>query len=112
MIDSYSFGNIVVDGEKYADDVIIFPDHVKDNWWRKEGHILHPKDLNEVMDASPEVLVVGTGASGRMKVPASTQEFIESRGIELIVEKSESACETYNDLSDERDIVAAIHLTC
>lgn len=112
MIDSYSFGEITINGEKYTADVIIFPNRVKGSWWRKEGHSLHPEDLDEVIEENPEILVVGTGAYGKVKVPTDTQEFIESEGIELIVEKSEQACETYNELTDEKEVVAAIHLTC
>lgn len=112
MIESYSFGEIVIDGEKYSNDVIIFPDHVKRDWWRKEGHSLHPEDLEEVVEASPEVLVVGTGAYGRLSVPRDTREHIESNGIELVLEKTESACETYNELAEEKETVAALHLTC
>ena len=67
-IDSYQFGRIVVSGKKYTSDVIIFPDRVTDNWWRKTGHQLCLKDIAEVMTENPEVLVVGTGDSGLMKV--------------------------------------------
>lgn len=112
MIESYSFGEIVIDGEKYTNDVIIFPNHVKSSWWRKEGHSLHPEDLEEVVESSPEVLVVGTGAYGRMTVPKEAREHVESNGIELIAEKTERACETYKEIADEKEAVAALHLTC
>lgn len=112
MIEFYSFGEITIDGEKYTNDVIILPDRIRNNWWRKEGHSLHPEDIAEVVEAEPEVLVVGTGAYGGMKVPSETQEHLKSNGIELIAEKSESACETYNELADSRKVAAALHLTC
>ena len=47
MIDSYSFGEIVINGKRYTSDVIIFSDSVDDNWWRKSGHLLHKDDLKE-----------------------------------------------------------------
>lgn len=112
MIESYNFGKIVIDGKGYTDDVIVFPDRVKDGWWREEGHSLNPKDLEEVMRAEPDVLIVGTGAYGRMSVPPGTREFIESEGIELIVEKTEKACDSYNKVSGEKTAIAALHLTC
>lgn len=112
MIESYNFGEIVIDREKYTNDVIVFPNRVKDGWWRDKGHSLSPGDLDEVMDAEPDVLIVGTGAYGRMSVPSKTQDFIKSRGIELIIEKTEKACDSYNDISDEKNAVAALHLTC
>jgi len=68
MIDSYHFGEIVIDGKKYSSDVLIFPDRVRDDWWRKTGHELCLEDIAVVMTENPEVLVVGSGDSGLMKV--------------------------------------------
>jgi len=112
MIDSYDFGRIVVDGKAYTSDVIIFPDKVKDNWWRKEGHALHIEDIELVVAEKQEVLIVGTGNYGLLKVLPETKEYIESKGIELIVEPTEKACEIYNEVSKDKKAVAALHLTC
>lgn len=112
MIDSYSFGKIVIDGKEYTNDVIIFPDRVKSSWWRKEGHSLYPEDIEDITKESPEVLIVGTGAYGRLSIPSETREYIKSDGIEIIAEKTEEACKTYNDLKDEKKTIAALHLTC
>jgi hypothetical protein len=112
MIDSYSFGRIVIDGKTYTSDVIIYPDKVNDSWWRKSGHLLHKEDLTDVIQYNPEVLIVGTGDNGLMKVPNDTKQFLESKGIELISEETRKACDIYNELKGRRKIVAAFHLTC
>ena len=112
MIDSYDFGRIVINGKRYSSDLIVFPDKVRDGWWRKEGHRLDVEDLKDVLEAKPEVLVVGTGYSGLMKVPAETREFVRSKGIELIVQGTAEACKTFNRLVKSRKVVAALHLTC
>jgi hypothetical protein len=112
MIDSYDFGRIVINGRRYTTDLIVFPDHVKDGWWRKEGHSLHIKDLDEAVQEEPEVLIVGTGYSGLMKIPAETREYIESKGIELIAQRTAEACKTFNSLVKSKKVVAALHLTC
>lgn len=112
MIESYSFGEIVVDGKKYTNDVIVFPDRVESDWWRKEGHSLHPEDIDKVIEESPDILIVGTGAYGRMKIPSETRKYIESNGIELIAKKTEAAFKAYNELSNSKKVVAALHLTC
>ena len=111
-IDSYDFGRIVVDGKEYTSDVIIFPDKVKDNWWRKEGHALHIEDIESVVKENLEVLIVGTGKYGLLEVLQETKEYIESKGIELIVEATDSACEMYKEISKNKKAVAALHLTC
>lgn len=112
MINSYDFGRIVVQGKTYTSDIIIFPDHVQANWWRKEGHALHIEDIKSIIDLKPEVLIVGTGKYGVLQVSAQTRADIESHGIELIAEPTDKACELYNHLSRTKKAVAALHLTC
>ncbi len=112
MIDAYDFGRIVIDGTVFTSDVIIFPDRVKDEWWRKDGHVLHVEDIEAIVKEKPEVLIVGTGKYGVMKVLRQTREYIESNGIELIVEPTDKACEMYNQISREKRVIAALHLTC
>ncbi len=112
MIDSYSFGRIRINGEEYTSDVIIYPGRIQSNWWRKEGHKLQIEDMEEVLKHPPELLIVGTGAYGAMSVPEETRKHIESKGIQLVVEKTDEACKTYNDLRDKEKAVATFHLTC
>ncbi len=112
MIESYDFGRIVVNGKHYSNDLIVFLGKVRDGWWRKQGHRLLVEDLKDVLQAKPEVLVVGTGYSGLMTVPPETRRFVESEGIELIVQRTAEACKTFNRLVESRKVVAALHLTC
>ncbi|MBS3815410.1 MAG: hypothetical protein KGY45_02455 [Hadesarchaea archaeon] len=112
MIDSYSFGKIVIDGQKYTSDVIILTNRVKGNWWRKEGHTLNPEDLDEVIEEEPEVLIIGKGKHGRMTVPEKTREYIESKEIKLITKPTDEACKEFNEISKKRKTIAALHLTC
>ncbi len=112
QIESYRFGEVVIDGKRYQSDVLIFPDHVEPNWWREEGHNLAPADIWEVLRDPPEVLVVGLGAYGHMTVPPETRRKLEEAGVQLIALPTEQACRTYNQLSRDRTVVAALHLTC
>jgi len=112
VIDYYQFGLIADNGKEYTSDVIIFPDRVKDNWSRKRGHELHLEDIAEVMTENPEVLVVGTGASGLVKVPPEVKQNVEAQSIKFIAEATDKACLMYNELCRSQKIVAALHLTC
>ncbi len=112
IIDSYQFGLIVINGEKYSSDVIIFPDRVRDNWWTKKGHQLCLEDIAEVLTEKPEVLIVGTGASGLMEVLPEVEQAVEAQGIKLIAETTDKACHTYNQLCHSQKVVAALHITC
>ncbi len=111
-IESYRFGEIVIDGQRYSNDVIIYPDRVDDTWWRAEGHSLASADLWEVLQSPPEVLVIGLGSAGRMDVPVETRQRLQARGIKVFAAPTASACETYNRLCEQRRVVAALHLTC
>jgi hypothetical protein len=62
-LEDYSFGRITVDGSEQTRDLIVLPDRVVTNWWRRQGHSLAINDLNEVLDALPERLIVGVGAT-------------------------------------------------
>ena len=111
-IDSYNFGEIVIDGKRYSSDVVIFPDRVQDEWHRKKSHELTVDDIAGITTGNPEILLVGTGASGLMKVLPEVQPELESRGIKLIVEPTAEACDIYNQLARLQPIVAALHITC
>lgn len=114
-ISHYSFGKITIEGKTYTSDVIIYPGRVDSKWWRKEGHNLQPIDLTGVIGARPDILIIGTGASGVMKVPDETSKFIKSKGIEVHFEITGKAVELFNKLQAEKTdkvIIAALHLTC
>ena len=111
-IEHYSFGRITIDGKTYTSDVIIYPGRVDSSWWRKEGHYLQVVDLTDVINAKPEVLIIGTGYSGVMVVPKETISHLESKGIEVHVARSEKAVEIFNKLQKEKIVIAALHLTC
>ena len=112
MIESYDFGRIVIDGREFGRDVVIYPETIDGNWWRKEGHTLSVDDVRGMVEAKPEILIVGTGYSGQMKIHPQTEQYLRASGVELITAKTEKACKTYNDLSKSRKVVAAFHLTC
>jgi hypothetical protein len=112
LIESYAFGRIVVDGQRYLRDLIIYPDRVAEPWRREEGHSLSPADLAGVIEARPEVLVIGRGVFARVDVPAETLRALHAAGIETIAEPTGRACETYNRLRGTRRVVAALHLSC
>ena len=112
MIESYDFGKILIDGRMFGTDVIIYLDRIDGKWWRKDGHTLSVDDVREIAETKPEVLIVGTGYSGRMRIHPQTEQYLTSCGIELIAAETEKACKNYNDLSKSRKVVAAFHLTC
>lgn len=112
-IDSYSYGKIKIDGKIYNKDLIIFPERVRPDWWRKEGHSLAREDLNEIINYKPEVLVVGKGDSGLMEIPILTQKILEEIKIKLLAADSHKAMRIFNEqVKIGEKVVGAFHLTC
>jgi hypothetical protein len=112
-IESCSFGKIRIDGQEYTRDVIIYPHHVDSSWWRKEGHRLQVEDIVDILEARPNVLVVGTGQYGSMKIDKEVEDLLRSKGIELRVAETPEACQVHNRLvKSKKTVVTALHLTC
>jgi len=112
MIDSYSFGTITIDDNKFTKDLIIFPEKINSNWRRKTGHLLSENDVAEILDYKPEVLIIGTGASGLMKVDDNLKDKLTDLNIEFVIKKTAEAVTEYNRINKIKKVVAALHLTC
>ena len=110
-IEDYSFGHIVVDGQEHSKDVIVLPDRVVGNWWRRDGHSLVIEDLDDVLDELPERLIVGCGADGRLHPHPSVIEALARRGVEVEALPTDEAVRRYEE-SNPAHTAAALHLTC
>ena len=53
-LEEYSFGRLLVDGREESRDVIVLPDRVVREWWRRDGRSLVLDDLADVLDELPE----------------------------------------------------------
>ncbi len=73
---------------------------------------MYVEDLEEVLKAKPEIMVVGAGYYGFMKVLPETKKHLQAEGIKLIVEKTGKALKTYNERLQSNSVVEAFHLTC
>ncbi len=110
-IEDYEFGKMVINGNKYTNDVIILPDGKIISWWRKSGHDVVNEDLEKIYQSNPSVIILGTGWSGLMKASPEVAEYCESHSIKLIVDTSEKAVKIYNE-DESVDKAAGFHLTC
>ena len=112
-IDGYSFGRMSVGGREYTSDLILYTDgRIQDNWRRAQGHNLLPGDLTSVLGAVPEKLIIGTGASGLIRVSEGVVEACEKRGIEIEACPTPVAVTRFNESAEEGRLIAAcFHLT-
>ena len=113
MIEAYSFGSMRVLGQTYHNDLKIIRNQVIGDWWRLQGHVLSTEDIADVLESSVEILVVGTGAYGGLKVPPEVSRATSQRGIGLTSVPTDEAVAIFNRFHSEgRQAAGAFHLTC
>jgi hypothetical protein len=110
------FGEIEVEGERYAHDVVIDRGRVSKR--RKKaskpfrdryGHT--PLTTAEEIPWSSSRLVVGTGAAGSLPIADDVRTEAARRGVELVVLPTAEACRLLADV-DADDVAAVLHVTC
>jgi len=111
-LSNYRFGSVNVNGVPYTEDIQVLPDGAVKGWWRKEGHRVHPEDLEDALATNPELVIIGTGYGGRMEITTEAKVLLTERGIELLALKTAEAVEAYNELAPKRRACALLHLTC
>lgn len=113
IIDSYSFGAMIINNKRYTKDLIVSSQKITSNWWRKQGHLLTFDDLKEALSFKPQVLIIGTGNSRMMKLEKDLILKLEKLGIKTFAQKTQEAYETFNKLlKEDKKVVGAFHLTC
>jgi hypothetical protein len=113
MITNFSFGKIVVNGKTYVDDIKIVRGQVISGWWRKSGHRVDVEDVADILEARPEVLVIGKGSPGLMKTSGPLREELATHHIVLIEKKTSKAIEVFNKFFREgKKVAAGIHVSC
>ena len=120
MIEEYKFGSIVIDGKTYEYDVEVRWTGEVLKWWRGESHVVDIEDVERSIDQNPDLIIIGTGESGLAKVTERAKEEILSKGIGLIVDKTEEAVKTFNiqkreseeEEGRQKKVIGLFHLTC
>jgi hypothetical protein len=111
-IDCYEFGSITIDGQTFRNDLLIWPGQIKQDWWRRESHLLQLDDVRDALAAAPQVLIVGKGDPGRMEVDPALASYLREKGVDLLALPTREACQSINSLAAKRRLAAALHLTC
>ena len=113
MIADFSFGRIVVNDQTYTNDIKIIHGQGVADWWRKSGHRVDIEDISDILEAKPEILVIGRGSPGLMKSTVSLRAYLTANNIELIEKKSAQAIRVFNKFYRQTERIAAgIHVGC
>ena len=110
MIESISLGKLLFKGKVSRSDTIVYSDHMNTKWWIAGRTIIEPGDLEEVIQAEPEVVVVGLGFMMPLSISDAAVAALEEKGIEVHVEKAEKAAELFNEFTPKKKTIGLFHL--
>ena len=113
MIEKYSFGTVVINGITYNADIKIARGSVIADWWRTSGHRVDVDDVRDILESKPEILIIGKGEPGYLKLTGTLYAYLEKNNIKLIEEQTSQAILTFNRLFEEgKSVSAGFHLAC
>ena len=109
-IDSFEFERVVIQGEEYNSDILISPDGYISKWDREEEHTIKLVDIEGVLTHRPDLIVIGTGTIGNLKLTEDVEPFLGEKNIEVIAYKSEKAIDMYRQLRNQHRVLLLLHV--
>ena len=110
------WGEITVDGVGKFKDAKVFPDAVEEWDWGDTGtrHSpgIQPADVEELVEAGAEAIVLSRGMELRLGVMPETLEYLRAHAIEVHVAETKEAVDIYHSLAPSKPTGALIHSTC
>jgi hypothetical protein len=112
-IEDFQPGRISIQGQVYTKDLKICGDHVLCPWWRKKGHQVDVEDIQDLIDARPEQIILGRGSPGLMQATDNLKKILEQEGIVLMETSTPEAIQAFNRLFEQgRWVGLGLHLFC
>ena len=111
-----AFGEIQIEGQRYAHDVVIDAGSIRRR--RKGpskalrdqfGHT--PLSVAEEIPWGGRLLIIGTGADGKLPVAPEVYAEAERRGVKIDALPTPDACRLLAQLKP-KDVYALLHVTC
>lgn len=95
-IDSMKFGEITIDGKVYYSDVAI--------WWdgkvamASKSHEFDIQRVSSLIGKKPEIIVVGTGMQGAVRILPEATQFCEDEKLKIYSDPTPKAIDVFNGL--------------
>ena len=100
VIRAYEPGRVLIREQTYTRSLIALPDWLLAEWHADSARTLRAAHFQPLLDASPEVLILGTGETQVFPDPAVFMTLMDL-GIGFEVMDNGAACRTYNILLGE-----------
>lgn len=116
--DSSWFGGVKVNGKSYG-DVLVVGEEIEardDPRLDQElgtDHLIGNWEVEKLLSNHPEVVVIGSGTAGDLRVTEEIREKFKKAGVELRVLATPQAIEEFNRLySQGKKVNILVHTTC
>ena len=107
-ITGYGIDYVDVNGERHSRSLVLLPDRVITDWPPQSMAALAAEHFDLLLEARPEIVLLGTGRQLRFPRSTVTRPLIEAH-IGLEVMDVRAACRTYNILmGEDRKVAAAL----
>lgn len=102
-ITGYGPGYVEINEQRYASSLLLMPEGVRTDWRPASIEELTRSDFTPVLEAEPEIILLGTGS--RQIFPSASVLPEVQIGFEIM--DTTAACRTFNVLAAENRVVVA-----
>ena len=108
LFTGYGEGYVSINDQRYAHAVVVAPEGEVERWSAQSFETLAAGDFDGLAARSPELVILGTGATHRFPKPELIRPLVTA-GVGFEAMDTKAACRTYNILMAEgRRVIAAI----
>ena len=108
-ITNISFGSIDINGRKYDTDIVVFWDG--EVLERERSHNFSQRELMDILLKEPEVVIIGTGIVGHVKIDKEALDYAKLNNVTLIVKTTKEAAKEFNELVRKKKVAALFHVS-
>lgn len=116
-IDGVEFGSVTVDGETLEHDIHIRANGKvkkrKKKWARKDygtSHVIGPRELKKALRKGAELLIIGEGFDGMVRLADEGREMLEQRGVRWQILPTPHAVGAWEEAEGRKALI--LHVTC
>lgn len=117
-IDSAGWGEIVINGEKFFQAMVVggkatSRDHERLEKLFGTTHVIPDWEQEKLLERDPEIIVIGDGWDSALRVSEEARARFKKAGAQIKILDTKRAVEEYNRLVEEgKRVNALIHTTC
>ena len=110
-INSTKFGEITINGKPHDSDMTVYWNGKMS--YRTKEHTIELGEFIKVLKAGPEIVIIGTGEVGVVKLTQEVVQWAEDKKVTIYTEKTPKAAEIFNAFAEQgKKVVGIFHVTC